>query len=269
MTVSSQRTLFGVDLALAQLFGANYECLPNTTLNEKFNIMPSTTVPAGKYPTLRYATIGCGGVPSITAANNYVYSNHSPFDGALFKHIPFVMRKLDSDLTQTERMKYRFRKEEQYNGEIYACYYLRDLGQSLYDQKFFKITNVNGNNYLKEHKLNDPKILHPVPRDRSVSFDTIEQTEFVTKLTRFKLAWDADELDELKKVYDILAINPRMLSEIALCSGIDVPTGNLSEATCVQIIFHFDINLDLTNTFKNLDSLVKYIEIGGTEALIY
>lgn len=57
MTTSSQRTLFGIDLQLAQLYGEDYTCLPNTTLNEKFNILPEINVPPGQYPTLKYITI--------------------------------------------------------------------------------------------------------------------------------------------------------------------------------------------------------------------
>lgn len=269
MTTSTQRTLFAVDLALAQLFGENYTCLPNTTLNEKFGILPGENVPEGKYPTLQYIAIGIGGTGSIVSADNYVYSEHSPIDGALFKHIPFIMKKLDEDLDEVSRMNYRFRKEETHNGETYACYYLKKIPANMYDQKFFKVTNINGQSYLKNYKLNDPKILNPVPRDRNISYDTVDQTEFVTKLSRFKLELNSTEMKELDKVYKILGYEHRKLTEIGLCTGIDVITGSFGEATCVQMAFHFDMNLDLTYSINSNSSLVKYIELGGSEALIY
>lgn len=268
MTVTAQRTLYGIDLALAQLFGGNYECLPNTTLNEKFAILPGINVTPGNYPTLQYICIGIGGDTSLPDSEQYVYSQHSPVDAALFQHIPFVMKRLDNDLTPGERMKYRFRKEEIFNGMTYACYYLKKIPSNLYDQKFFKITTINGESYLKQHKLNTPELLNPVPRNRELSFKNLSETEFLTKLSRFKLELSADEIKYLDEVYKLRDIKHRRLSEIGLCTGIDIQSGNYSEATCVQVAYHFGMNLDLTYTINTQATLTKYIEIGGAEALI-
>lgn len=268
MTVTTQRTLFGVDLALAQLFGANYETLPNTTLNEKFGILPGITVPPGSYPTLNYICIGVGGDAALDNSNNFVYNNHSPLDGALFKHIPFVMKKLDEDLSVADRAKYRFRKEEFHNSNTYACYYLKKIPSNLYDQKFFKVSNVNGESYLTTYDMNTPEILNPKPRTRELDINKMDSTEFITKLTRFKMELSSEELKELDNVYKVLDIGHRKLSEIGLCSGIEQTTGDIMEASCVQLLFHFGMNIDLTYTINTNSSFVKYIELGGAEALL-
>ena len=269
MTTSSQRTLFGIDLQLAQLYGENYTCLPNTTLNEKFNILPEVNVTPGTYPTLKYITIGNGGNLQIPDSENFIYNEHSPLDGALFNHIPFVMKTIDSDLSEIERMKYRFRVEKTINDTLYACYYLRVIPSNLYDQKFYKITTVNGENYLKLFKTNDPSILNPVPRTRKLSIDSLNSTEFVTKLVRFKLEFSAAEVKELENVYNILGHNQQLMTEIGLCTGIDYTGYGPTEASCVQIAFHIGVNLDLTNSFRTEAAITKYIELGGSEALIY
>lgn len=269
MTTSSQRTLYGVDLQLAQLYGENYTCLPNTTLNEKFNILPGINVPKGKYPILKYITIGNGGNLQIPDSENFIYNEHSPLDAALFNHIPFVMKTLEEDLSEADRLKYRFRIEKTVNDKLYACYYLKIIPSNLYDQKFYKITTTNGDNYLKIFKLNDPIFLNPQPRERKLNIEHLDKTEFVTKLVRFKLEFSSQEVKELENVYKILGHEKQIMTEIGLCTGIEHDNNGSMEASCVQVAFHIGINLDLTNSFRTEAAITKYIELGGSEALIY
>ena len=269
MTTSSQRTLYGVDLQLAQLYGENYTCLPNTTLNEKFGILPGINVPEGKYPILKYITIGNGGNLQIPDSENFIYNEHSPMDAGLFNHIPFVIKTREDDLSEADRMKYRFRIEKTINGKLYVCYYLKVIPSNLYDQKFFKVTTINGENYLKTFKLNDPIFLSPKPRDRRLSYNDLDKTEFVTKLVRFKLEFSSEEVKELENVYKILGHEKKIMTEIGLCTGIEYNINDTVEASCVQIAFHIGVNLDLTNSFRTEASITKYIELGGSEALIY
>lgn len=266
MGVQTQRTLFGMDLQLAQMFGKEYIITPNTTLNEKFNIQ-IVDKPLGVYPTLKYITIGTGADTKFNSISGYPYSNHSPLDGALFNHIPFVMKTLDNDLDLSERNKYRFRKEETHNGTLYACYYLKVIEEVLYDNKFYRINTVNNETYLKQMNINIPDILHPRPKDRDINYSTLENTEFITKLGKFKFTLDPDELKNLKEVKNILG-NNKIVSELGLCTGIDVGEGTEVEAICVQIAYHIDMNLDMTYDFHKEETFTKFIELGGAEPLI-
>ena len=50
MVITSQRTLYNVDLHLSMLLGRDYMTKPNTTLNEKFDVLADVNVPEGMYP---------------------------------------------------------------------------------------------------------------------------------------------------------------------------------------------------------------------------
>ena len=79
----------------------------------------------------------------------------------------------------------------------------------------------------------------------------------------------AAEVKELENVYNILGHSQQLMTEIGLCTGIDYTGYGPTEASCVQIAFHIGVNLDLTNSFRTEAAITKYIELGGSEALIY
>lgn len=268
MTVATQRSLYNVDLHLAMLTGHDYICLPNTTLNEKLNIKPTAKVPSGRYPTLQYIGIGIGGATSLNQSPGFINSEHSPIDGCLFEHIPFVVKELNDDLNNNDRLKYRMRKEEILpNGKTYACYYLKVIPTIDYDSKFYTITTREGISYIKQLDMNNPEILNPKPKTRVLKYDELEETELITKLCKFKFTLDAKEKKELENVYKLLGIE-NQLTEIGLFTGLDVDDGRFKEATCCQMMFSFDVKLDMTYELNQLATMEKYIELGGTEALI-
>lgn len=268
MTIATQRSLYNVDLHLAMLTGHNYICLPNTTLNEKLNIKPEITVPAGQYPTLQYIGIGIGGTPSLNQTQGFINSEHSPLDGCLFEHIPFIAKELDHDLNTTDRLNYRMRKEViMPNGNTYACYYLKVIPSIDYDSKFHIITTKDNINYIKQLDMNTPDILNPKPKNRQIPYQDLEYTELVTKLCKFKFELNSKDKEELSNVYKLLGLDAQ-LTEIGLFTGIDIKDGLYKEATCCQLMFSFDVKLDMTYELNQLSTMVKYIEIGGTEALI-
>ena len=125
MVISSQRTLYNVDLHLSMLLGRDYMTKPNTTLNEKFDVLADVNVPEGMYPKLQYYCIGIGGDQLSESVSGFPVSEHSPMDAALFEQIPFVIRPIQQDLTPTERANYRFRVIETIKNETYVCYYLK------------------------------------------------------------------------------------------------------------------------------------------------
>ena len=112
MIINAQRTLYNVDLYLNIMLRKDYKIIANTSLNEKFDILSKVPVPAGVYPTLQYWAIGTGGNNVIGNTTGFIYSEHTPLDGALFNHVPFIMRPVTDDLTALEKSKYRMRKLE-------------------------------------------------------------------------------------------------------------------------------------------------------------
>ena len=83
------------------------------------------------------------------------------------------------------------------------------------------------------------------------------------------IKFSSDEVKELENVYNILGHSKQIMTEIGLCTGIDYDGYGVTEASCVQIAFHIGVNLDLTNSFRTEAAITKYIELGGSEALIY
>ena len=276
MTLSTQRTMFNVDLHLAMLFGAKYICLPHTTLNEKFGIGNDAAVQVAKsvYPTIRYLTIGTGGTPGINESKGFVLSEHSPLDAALFNHVPFAMFPEGEDMPVEEQSKYRFKiKEKLSDGTSYTCYYLKVLDGigDVYDNKFQTIRNVGSEAFISTFNTNR-NMLSPIPRKKLIKYDTIQDTFFITKLCKIKVTFTETEIEWLKNVYKYKGLKSNVLSEMGVCSGIETyhtTSGETLEPIDVQLMFFLDLNLDLTYSFNLKKSFTKYIEIGGAEPLLY
>ena len=266
MVLSSQRTVYNIALHLAMLFNKPYKLLSNTTMNEKFELETSHYIPEGSYPTLNYIGIGVGGNPIIENAGSYNYSEHSPIQGVLYEHIPFILRKPNNDLTSAERLKYRFRKILNINGDPYIAYYLKVIDNYDLRDYFYSIKETSDGSVLSLFDTNIPDILNPTPHKRDIVYNT--DMEYVTKLANIKFILSNEEMNELKSVLDILKLTDRTITEIVLATGIDkiVSDGSL-EATCVQAGFYVDVNLDIINQLKNNVAISKTIELGGMEPM--
>ena len=269
MVISSQRTLYNVDLHLSMLLGRDYMTKPNTTLNEKFDVLADVNGPEGMYPKLQYYCIGIGGDQLSESVSGFPVSEHSPMDAALFEQIPFVIRPIQQDLTPTERANYRFRVIETIKNETYVCYYLKVIpGYTLRDD-FYKVTTVNGLSTLKLMDTDNPEFLNPVPRNRRLNYDNMNTTEFITKIAKLEFNLMHNDIKELENVLNILGKDGRQLTEIGVCTGIDnIIDGNV-EASSVQIAFHLGVNLDLVQSINVDNNIIRVIEIGGSEGLTF
>ena len=273
MTLSTQRTMYNTDLHLAMLFGSTYTCLPYTTLNEKFSISNGnkSVIKDSVYPILRYLTIGTGGTPGINESRGFILSEHTPLDAALFNHVPFAMLKDDEDMDADEQENYRFKRKEVINGETYNCYYLRLMNiTDAYDNKFQTIRNVNNESFISTFNTNR-NLINPTPKSRKVDYENITETNFITKLCKITVTFSETELKRVEQVFKIKGYKSNVLSEMGLCSGIEVrdqQTGKRLEPVDVQLMFFLDMNLDLTYSFNTGEKITKYIEVGGAEPMV-
>ncbi|EPU3829006.1 DUF7208 family protein [Campylobacter coli] len=263
MVVSSQRTLYNIDLQLRQTSGLPYKLMPNTTLNERFNIHPNFSFTENEYPSLKYFSIGIGGDDILDGSVGYPVSSHSPVDACLYKPIPFVMRKVSEDLTESERINYRFRKQEYINGENYICYYLKLITGFNIRDEFYKINTINGKSTLGLFNLDSINPLYPEPRERGIEYDNFDvMTDLAHKLDiEFTLL--PNEVNDLKKVLEIHKVGSTRITEIALCTGKDID----GEARGVQVGYFCGVNLDLLQSLNLDTSITKKIELGGHENL--
>lgn len=268
MVLSAQRTIFGLDLALANLISDNYIIKENTSLNEKFGILPNERLPDGVFPKLKYYAIGIGGQDFIQEERGYNYSLHNPSDAALFEQIPFVMRTVENDLLPAEQNKYRFRTIETHDGVEYVCYYLRQIETIENRDYFYKITSDGIENNLSVFTTNTDKLLNPVPVDRTITYDQTTTIDYITKLAKLEFSLNTEDLEELTNVLTVRNQLDKRLTEIGICTGHEYSEDNIREAIGVQIAFHVGVDIDLMLTLSNGKTILRSIELGGAEPLV-
>lgn len=98
--------------------------------NPTENTCPDTTNIADYFNRkIQYFCIGTGGIEN---SSPLVLSKPRNWETRLYNMVPFrcIKEGYDTDLTETERAKYRFRRRKKINGYWYICYYLKkfDIG---------------------------------------------------------------------------------------------------------------------------------------------
>ena len=272
MIKNSQRTLYGLDLQMHALNGREYKPLPNTTLNEKFGILIDKNKVSGLgLPTIKYYTIGVGGLNLIDGIDTYSFSKHRPTDAGLFEHIPFVIRKTDNDLSPEDQLKYRFKKLETIKGVNYYCYYLKVINNEEMIDGLFQIDVMNSTPRLSKFNTNTDKLLNPIPRDPTLTMLDTENTSYVTKVTKYPFILKSSELKEINNVLNILYgyDNTKNITEIGICTGIDFRTEDgKTEAIMTQISYHMEVEINTMYMSKVGDELIRSLEIGSQEILV-
>lgn len=265
MIKSSTRTIYARKLASANEVGVKYIPLPNTTLNDKFGIMPdSKTV---NNPLLKYYTVGVGGNDVITGNHGYTYSHHMSYDASLFNHVPFVMVEVGSDLTLTEQAKYRFKIKEVISGKEYFCYYLKVIPSIDYNDQIYTVNVKKGSKpALNILNTNTDKFLNPIPKVRTSGNSplTNDTVTYIANVIKLEFSLSSDELVNLNRAIELKYGNKFKLTEIGVCFGEDSGT----EAVGVQIGHHIKIDLSTSIDLANdTNKIVRTIEIGGMEIL--
>ena len=274
MVRNSQRTLYNIDLHLHQMLGKDYDPQDNTTLNEKFQVLPNEKLPSGIYPTLNYYAIGCGGNLVIDNVSTYTYNEHLPVDAALFNHIPFVMRDINQgDLNTLERANYRMRVVKNYNGINYACYYLKVIPSYELKPIFYMIRTLESGTSVSSPTLTamnmtQSSILNPVPVKRDLTFQNHNDLGFATKIAKLTFSLTQQEITDIQNCLKIMSLENKTISEIGLITGRDVPFDGVKEVTCAQVAIHLGVSLDLAAELAKGKTMIKTIEVGGGEPLI-
>ena len=274
MVRSSQRTLYMCDIDLHRQLGVPYTPLVNTTLNEKFSVLINEDIPTDTYPKLVGYVIGIGGTVNIEGYEGYTFNEHSPVDGALFEHIPFVMREVTADLSDEERSKYRLRTIETINNTQYACYYMRVIPSFELKPTFYSIKTVMNSTSVSSPTLsifdtNASAILNPKPRNRSVDYKTSNTAEYVTKIAKVDFILNEIEQVEINNCLKIKGKDQNIITEIGLCTGIDIEDqSGCLETLATQVAYHIAVNFSLATELVGGGNINKAIELGGLEPFI-
>jgi len=266
MIINSQRTMYGINLQMDMLLGKPHKSLVNTTLNEKFQILPLKDIPEGTYPKLNYIVVGIGG-NDIIDDSAYKFSKHRSIDAALFKHVPFVIRTLDNDLLPEDRIKYRLRRLEIINGIEYVVYYAKAFTGYTCRDGLFEISSRSDVHTLEFLNTNSSEFLNPIPRLVEDYLD-IDNRTYTAKTVKVEFSLDQDELKDMNDAMLIKYGEVYPLTEIGICSGIEDTVDEYPEVNNCVINYFVEVNIDTTMYLLTNDNILRSIEIGSLELTI-
>ena len=274
------RTIMGSRLQTMLLLGLPYSAVANTTLNEKFDVQsgvlpdnPTTTI-----PRVRYFCIGNGGHRNATGADGTAYTTpiqHSAGDGALYNHLPFLIRPVDEDISVVERAKYAMRVVQDINGESYVAYYLKRLDFTDVSPTMMHNTVVDGVTTSVPFVPTGAN-LNPTAPAIPATGVTTTNGDYLSASALLNLAFTAEDVAELVNVAQVMYDNEyyAVISEIGLVAGVDKivtadafggGTFNYLEAIQAQITTHITGHYPIGYTNQGFDF---GLELGATEPLI-
>lgn len=141
------RTVYGTFLQTIKNLGLPFKLVPNTTLNERFNVQSGVAPESHQVPSMRYLAIGNLGHATVKAddgSDETVPIVHRATDAALYGQIPFVLREMNDDLPAHERSRYALRVQESHNGRQYIAYYLRRIDMTQVNAQLQRVEIVDG-----------------------------------------------------------------------------------------------------------------------------
>lgn len=225
------RTVYGASLQTAIFLGVDYQTAENSTLNEKFAIIPGETLDNGERPYVGYFVIGNGGHQFIDGGDGIprtLPNVHSATDAACFNHMPFALRTLENDLTSAQRQRYALRRIETINDVDYAAYYAKRLNL---DNLQVVMQRVEVNNGTKEEFDFSPtnENLNPAPENTGTNSVIEASGEYVNAFASLTIDFNAEDADLLKEAaYTIYGSEDyAVISEIGLVGGVDFTRGGL------------------------------------------
>lgn len=205
--------------------------LQHSTLNEKYDIATTEVPPAGALSAVRYAGIGIGG-HAFSLVNNMVKwetYKHSAKHAAMFRGIPFFLRRLSEGITQAELMKYRMiRVERLPSGEEYIAAYLRvlDKTQSTIESELRQVRDGVTTTSPLEYSLSD---LSPKPPILNEGLPVTTTGDYVATTTKVPFTMAPNDIAEVMNVIELLYGDPgyAVISEFCTVAGIDKGITNL------------------------------------------
>lgn len=271
MTLNT-RTLYYNDFVTKITMGQPFSTQENTTLNEKFNLnVTAVVLPEKEYPRLGYFAIGNGNEKTIDMQTDGVLhrNSHQARDAALFNHIPFIARPVDSDLSNDEQENYRLRVVYDINGTDYAFYYLKAIDTSYISSDYIKLSYQNGGDLELDVYEFLPDALSPTPTNINSMVDNEVSTSIVVS-NKLPFILTSNDMSEIKNAVTILigsGVVPAdyNINELALCTGYDKTINGVLETIYTQVAFFIDIDYDIGTLLIFGEDINREIEIGSTD----
>lgn len=269
-------SICAIGLNTAKALGLPYEVLDQTTLNEKFNVLPERTLPEGEYPITKFVAIGRGGHRNAAGSDNRsitILEKHRSRDKALFEHIPFILREQDDDLTTEQRKHYAMRTLVVIEDVTYIAYYLKILDLTSQTVEYNRVTITNGEEVSVPYVPSSAE-LSPTPMVLNNQSVNVSNGEFITASTLINCDFNEWEVAEILNACRIIygEENYATLSEVALCSGYPIqhtaqnpnqPQFTYTESICTQVHTMVTTRHELWET--NLGIPFSF-NVGGSES---
>lgn len=223
--IAVTRTCYGSFLQTIKQLGLPFTLIPNTTLNEKFNVQAGVAPTASEIPSMRYLAIGNRGHLTVKAddgSDETIPVPHRPQHAAPFNMLPFVLREVTDDLTQAERGRYALRVIETHNGVQHYAYYLRRLDYNGVVPQLQQIEIID-NVATVTNYVPTTDDLNPVPPQISNSGVVLGSNKSVSASAIVTITLDATDIAEILNAQRIRTGTTRspVISEICLVSGVD------------------------------------------------
>lgn len=243
------RTVYGSRLQTMQFSKLPFSTEQNTTLNEKFGVLAGVNPNVGEYPAARYYAIGNGGHKLATGTGGIPLTEdnqHLSTDAALYKHLPFVLRATNNDISNAEQQKYGLRKQITVGGQPYFAYWLKRIPT---DEAVVStlIQTVNGDTVTTAAFVPTPDNLDPIPPVLNPDQVNLLSGQYADVSATLPLILTAAECTELLNAAETMYGDPKyaIISEVALCAGVDYPitlpnSNTMNEVIACQVMAFFN-----------------------------
>lgn len=271
------RTIYAAHIQTCKFLQRPFTLLPNSTLNQKFDVFSNELPGTNELPKLHLIGIGNKGASYDIGADNYILTKplpHLPRHASLYNFIPFLARTSDNDITATERNNYRMRVIKVVNGVEYVFYYLKVLDTSSVVPEV-ELRNVN--NGVITASTFSPLITDLTPTPPVLSNINLNNPngDYLVSTAKITFSLNQSDINEIIDACVILYGDERyaVINEIALCTGIDrvlsgqfgSTTAPYTESVATQVaVFTSQYNA----LYRTTTSLTRVFDVGAVEPLL-
>lgn len=274
---SVTRTVYSAHLQTTKSLRRPFTILPNSTLNQKFNLFPNEVPNLNEYPVLGYIGIGNKGATYDVTTSGYVLTTpqpHLPRHASLYNFIPFVIRDINDDLNSTERLRYRLRIPVTIGGIRYVAYYLRTLNIENVIPSV-ELRNVNDGIITTNSFTPALSDLSPTPPNLSNIDLNNPNGNYLVSTAKVNFVLNKQDINEILQACDTMFGDPRyaVINEIAIVHGVDKvlqgtfgnTVSNYTDIISAQVAAFLSQYHALT---PNTTQVQIELDIGGVEPLL-
>lgn len=271
------RTVYSAHLQTCKLLDKPFTVLPNSTLNQKFNLFADQVPATNEYPKLAYIGIGNKGMTYELVPGNYLLTTvipHLPRHASAYNSIPFLIRPIDDDITAQERTQYRMRVQLNIGGQMFVAYYLRVLDLSAVVPSV-ELRNVNDGiitNVPFTPDLSDLSPEHPLLSNPNLNNPS---GDYLVSTAKIRFLMNRSDIENVMDACEIIYGDARyaVINEVTLVTGVDkIQTGvfggvtsSYTDVIAAQVAAFIAQNHTLTASTSEIDI---GLNVGSVEPLL-